>query len=352
MEEKGQVSAKPTGEQAQEVRTAPDGEKKERVLKVANPEKPHYRAFTVWAVMLLVLGLAAAVTWGTIMTFKANQTAECPECKETECPDIVPVEDNLAQQEADAKKAAAAIKKAVSDYLRVDNKYETGVAYKHGLVYFDVYDSWAPAYNPENSNVLVSLNRSYGFYADDSGYYATAQTTDALKALMTGAGFTAMLDRTFAENGFSKYDIGQALPGPDSYINKTTGILCTGIDSSLPMHFGCGHISWYNREEAELLNTLAKAYIKGENLDNDELVYLSMRNGGVQNSTYAPYQTVSAGGANAASFFYRVSPESEWRYFTSTQSPLACSRYDTDDLRKAFAGTVCYNGANESVVNP
>ena len=44
--------------------------------------------------------------------------------------------------------------------------------------------------------------------------------------------------------------------------------------------------------------------------------------------------------------------DEKWRYFTGVQAPLDCSEYNTDDLRKAFAGDVCYNGREESTVQP
>jgi hypothetical protein len=52
----------------------------------------------------------------------------------------------------------------------------------------------------------------------------------------------------------------------------------------------------------------------------------------------------------AAGLFYQE-PGKDWKYFTGTQQDLECTQYDTTVLKKAFAGTQCFDAAgNQSTV--
>ncbi|HMQ95953.1 MAG TPA: hypothetical protein PKD19_01915 [Candidatus Saccharibacteria bacterium] len=74
-----------------------------------------------------------------------------------------------------------------------------------------------------------------------------------------------------------------------------------------------------------------------------------MSDGTIENSTVEGYQKATLGmsmaGAPAggyAALFYKAK-DGEWQYFTGTQNYLACSRYNTQDIRNAFKGDLCYD---------
>jgi hypothetical protein len=48
-----------------------------------------------------------------------------------------------------------------------------------------------------------------------------------------------------------------------------------------------------------------------------------------------------------AGLFYQT-PDKTWSYFLGTQSSLLCSEYDTDDLKKAYLGDECLDGADNN----
>lgn len=54
-----------------------------------------------------------------------------------------------------------------------------------------------------------------------------------------------------------------------------------------------------------------------------------------------------AGAGGAMYLFYRL-PDGTWKFFTGAQNVLSCDRYNTDDLRKAYAGEPCGEGQRVS----
>lgn len=156
--------------------------------------------------------------------------------------------------------------------------------------------------------------------------------------------------------------LGSAGPRPDGYLNSDKKIACEvygnvsysqyGTDPTYYLNLNCAKTSWgwLTDDEEKLMGELEVAYYDktGEYPSimgiafNDEL----------EDSEYEPYQKMMITVSGAKGLFYRTSPESEWKYFTAVQAPLSCDIYDTEDLRKAFAGDVCYDGQTESTVQP
>lgn len=55
-----------------------------------------------------------------------------------------------------------------------------------------------------------------------------------------------------------------------------------------------------------------------------------------------------AGAGGAALLFYQT-PDGTWKFFTGTQNILPCDNYNTDEIRKAYAGETC---GEDQVVKP
>lgn len=113
----------------------------------------------------------------------------------------------------------------------------------------------------------------------------------------------------------------------------------------------CGKTNWgfLSDEELHLVGELEKAYLEKK---GEYPRIINAYGAEAEKSQYEPYQVLRVGLGGGLGLFYRVSPNDEWQFFAITQAPLECSEYNTDDLRKAFAGDVCYNGMEASKVQP
>ena len=162
----------------------------------------------------------------------------------------------------------------------------------------------------------------------------------AIKNKLTQNGFSTIGTLPFA---------GSAGPQIDGYKNSSNTVCGLSIDTEYSsinhtinyVILECAKPSWnwLKDEEKTLLKDLEAAYFEKTGK------YPSILSGyrsDIKDSAYSPYQTIWAGIGGAAGLFYRTSPESKWQYFKATQSPLDCSDYDTDDLKKAYLGEECY----------
>lgn len=171
-------------------------------------------------------------------------------------------------------------------------------------------------YRPEGLYISVPLTKSYGLLVKNS------------------EGLSDRVDNWLQERGFVPYR-------PDEthlydYINYDTGIFC-GVGSQLILN--CGHITWYDAEQAQFSNQIAleSGYPEGGFLN------FQTKDLDIKDSKYAPYQTMVGGILFAAGLWYRVSPDSPWQWFQGTQAVLSCEDYNTDDLKKAYLGDPCYS---------
>lgn len=151
--------------------------------------------------------------------------------------------------------------------------------------------------------------------------------------------------------GFVKNEQLSNPVGSDSFLDSKNNIFCDTSNSS-PFIVACGYYKWVTDEKIALINQLAEAYKRKEG----KLPYsISItKNNIIKDSNVSPYQNLWVNGGGAALLFYRTSPSAEWQFFTGAQGLLSCSKYNTQDLKNAFAGEACFNEANgaESTVQP
>jgi hypothetical protein len=119
-------------------------------------------------------------------------------------------------------------------------------------------------------------------------------------------------------------------------------------ENNFPLYVSCADYSWY-QSKAEQLLPFAEAY-KTQDGSWPSSIFTVDYAVHIKDSPASPYQTTVLTGDNFAMLFYRTSPESTWQYFTGTQSPLSCDRYNTVDLKKAFQGEPCYINGRYSEV--
>lgn len=185
-----------------------------------------------------------------------------------------------------------------------------------------------------DSNIYTFSNESYGV-TSASYYYDSAIGNTIMQSADSFA--SAVL----TNNGF--IEDKETMSGKLFY-NSNTDIYCITSGQSLPYSLTCSKATWILAEDRDLSLTLAKVA---------DVDFISASQSAIQDSSVSPYQKLMARGENYAALFYRVSPDSEWQFFTGTQGVLPCSEY-TGDIAKAFAGDTCYDEATgqNSIVQP
>lgn len=199
-------------------------------------------------------------------------------------------------------------------------------------------------YKPEGLNTYVpmrlNLTEKINNAASESANLAV------LEANLRGAGFEGIGTLPFA---------GSAGPQIDGFLNANKNIVCgvyednDGYNNYVALECAKTDWTWMTEAEKELVGELEQAYYNKTAEYPSALFGLGNK---VKDSEVAPYQTLSVSIGGGYALFYRSGSDAEWQYFKGGQALLDCGDYDTDELRKAFAGSLCYDGAAESVVQP
>lgn len=299
--------------------------------------------------VVLALVILAGVGIGIWCAISASNEKKDDDSSKVEDPDDSddeeePDDEKPTEAEIEAKKLADTqditekMKKALKEYLVTDDGTE--------LFEFKDGNNATVLYRAADMEVAIPLVKTVGF-TGNSVDGVSEEDMLPLWDKMNSEEYSKMIEKVFTENGFVK--TGEDWTPLGEYVNWETGVICTNITSGMPIYFGCGHISWLDADEVALANELAGAYLAKE---GKPLGSVSVKVADIENSSVAPYQRLDASIYGAVGLFYRVSPEAKWQFFMGTQSPLSCSDYNTEDLRKAFAGEVCYNESEESIVEP
>ncbi len=172
---------------------------------------------------------------------------------------------------------------------------------------------------------------------------------DATKNLATKEGVTKMLEKTFEKYGM-KDKTGKEHKatyfGEDPvYFEGDDGLFCSFLASDDLTEITCSHKDWISKEKIALVNALLKA----ANDDNVELDYLDANVEDIEDGANGA-QRIVANVNDAVALFYRKDSGSDWKYFRMVQNALGCSEFDTDELKDAFNGELCYDGDAQSTV--
>lgn len=314
----------PTVDNNYKVETTPDGPVvyvREKPLK-GNPYK-----LAIFILSIMVLALLAGVLY-LLFCPPAQNSNPTPDDSQasTTCPEQTACEDTLKEETA-VKDVVAKIRQAITDLLRENQQDISSL--------FRVYDMGA-SYQPENSIVGVPLTKSYGVLLDVRN---SAQNQPLYNLVYNYNTVYQTIERTLINAGFTntnqEFTTASQGPGAISFTNQATGVICSVYPSSAD----CGYKTWYNQANAELSNTLAKVYQAATEKDAHYLV-AEVKN--IQDSPIAPYQRIEVAMPGFGAMFYRANPDAEWQFFTEGQDAPLCSAYDTEDLRKAFAGFSCH----------
>ncbi len=306
-----------TGAGGAGVKVQPSSAKKQTGWKIATG-----------VLVLLVIALGGLLTWRML----AKETPV--ECQDTATGDDEKTDDTAAAllaQDAQVREVVAEVKAKAAELLDPYNLLDS------------VYDVMVP-YEPEGYLTAIQLNRGYGFkmeYSENPTLLEKIASVDWMDELGE-----VLEKRGFVDTG-EYYTTASAVASVGTtFVNDESGVVC-GLWNAPQMY--CSYKDWYDKADAELANELSRVF---EEATGEEVDYLVAEVDDIRNSSVAPYQTIEVRRRGYGSSFYRVSPEAEWVYSFSGQGVPTCDEYNTEDLRKAYAGQTCWTNEGDSVVQP
>lgn len=239
-----------------------------------------------------------------------------------------------AEKEAAVKEVLTELKAAVTTTTNpAGAAEETNDNTETTTEFQDVYDSASPLYKPEDMEVGLAMEKSFGIY-----YTKEVPEGSDLSDIRF---MVNKIRSKLEELGFSIYTGVELTSGTTEYINEADEIICSGIETTLPLTISCSHLSWLSAEKIALVDLLAKAYYEKE---KTYPAIIDATQADVKNSIYEPYQKLTASLGDAAGLFYRATKSASWVFFAGTQAALPCEDYYADTgARRAFAGDVCYD---------
>lgn len=266
---------------------------------------------TVLALLLVGGALATGYLWGnnTVKPIDSNGNENTAQSENGESK--VSADTKIVNDEAEVKELMSQIYDALKDKPGSLLKTYDGTVY----------------YQPEDMTNPTSLDSTYGVYYSYNDLSNTENLSSKIKTI-------------FDDLGFSSYSIQTGFAEVPGYINNDKQIICeTAWTASATAQISCGKTSWISDSKKTLINSLAKA--KGGEFP----ILILADESDIMNSSVTPYQNLVAQVPNASGLFYRNSPDSEWKYFTSTQMIVPCEKYsehpDAENVKKAFADQEC-----------
>ncbi|MBR6505718.1 hypothetical protein IKT18_02715 [Candidatus Saccharibacteria bacterium] len=192
-------------------------------------------------------------------------------------------------------------------------------------------------YIPEGFNTHINLRLSFA--------RTIATNLEKVKATLVENGYELVGEMPHASSA--------PMPTTYEYVNKEKEIVCgiyaitnesTGAEN---VYASCAKTSWtwLTEEEKALLSALETAYYKKTNKYPEKMISLGIK---IKDSEYKPYQTTYVSTDGGSSQFFRTSPYSEWQYFRTSYMAPSCEEFDTEDLKKAYLGEICYDFENEA----
>ncbi len=295
----------------------------------------------------IILGILMVVCAGVAVFFGIKYF----EPKENSCERNCQNEVNSNKSEEEAEKVTTAT--MAEDYNEVMELISTVTVDVGDNNWSNAKNSSGLTYKPEWLNSFIPMRFDIEKEVVDQNRtdFDTAESNmDTLKTKLENVGFSSL--------GILPH-LGSAGPEIYGYLNSDSNIVCgmygdakwkdAGVIDYYYISLACAKTdwTWLTDSEMALASELTTAYYEKEG-EYPTVIY--GLNNSVKNSQYAPYQTLMVEVGGAAGLFYRTAPEEKWQFFAGTQSPLDCSDYNTDDLKKAYLGEVCYNGSVESTV--
>lgn len=309
---------------------------------VVEPAKPK-KKYNVLAIVLgfVALVLAGLATFFGIKYFEPKgDNTQYSEYKGSNGGELIPEKELSESQREEITTATMA-----DDYEEVESVVNNLLSGINDV--YNIQNGGHIPYKPEDLNVYIPIRLSIGGKIRVRDNQRTIYV--ALESNLEKSGFESTGTLPF---------FGSAGPKDEGYLNASRNIVCEVYEDSEWMYstawdyvyLGCAKTdwTWLTKAEEALIVELETAY--HEKIGEYPEVIDGFSNVKPENSKQEPYQTLRVSLGGARGLFYRTSSDAKWQFFIATQAPLQCNDYNTDDLKKAYFGDVCYNGSVESTV--
>lgn len=282
-------------------------------------------------IVMIIIGVIGTVAWSVLNRQKNAQDKQI----------------NSSQ----ATKLAKAQNVAVLQPEDVTDKIKSGYESQYKLV----------NNQPKQGEMIIRLSKhapvykaeGYNFYTDYDG----GSSIDLMVGPVNWASDTVPREadttiRTEVANIFKGFGLtktganGRVGDGTATDVYTGKGLICTIEVPTSPTsstEASCGRIDAYKETAAK---TQPIASVLPDAGQSTVLVNLK-----IADSTVSGYQRASVGrgsidrGGSSVALLYKKNND-PWVYFKNVQQALACSEYNTIDIRNAFKGEACY-GAND-----
>lgn len=300
----------------------------------AEKTKRRSKPGVVAALLLLIALLGGAATLAVYKLYFEKPTVDTP----------APATNNSVEpKKLSARETIDQLKPLIIGDERVGASGGVGPA-----VILDGYDFYVSPAGGSPDSIITAKSSS----VDEAD-----RSVDAIRNFLKGKDFEEHKVNTNSENAtystFLSNDVACAV----------SSVLGGNVETDYTTSVACTDMSVYE-SIAKKAEPMVRAYLASDEGkvnygDDNKLVVAGSPT--VNTSPVSGYSnaSLSLGGFDGrelgvggfAGLFYKT-PGSDWRFFMGTQSVLSCDKYIDDDVKKSFAGDVCFDGQTESTVKP
>lgn len=273
-----------------------------------------------WPLIVISIALVLVVAGTTLAYFLFFQP-EKVETTGTSAPQddsALVVSEDL--EDLTAEKVIAQVRTDLNDELRETNPGLSITA-----------ETNAPAYNAPDTKYFVSSS-AFGFQlaAQDTD----EQAKDADKAIAKVASESiarqgASFKKTLSEFG-------------TTYQSKS--IICSVPAQGQPLYISCANIAEYDQLIKDVA-PFAAAFLaspEGKKYTDAGITFGQPKT--TQNANgYSNSEVSITSQTGFVGLFYNTGENTPWKYWQGVQASLSCKDYNTDALKKAFEGSICYD---------
>ena len=196
-----------------------------------------------------------------------------------------------------------------------------------------------------NDNLWTTTGLDFGTKITAYGNNASTMRNNAVAVLkkhnMTNTTVTALWP-------------GQESDDTTHYFKNDDGLYCVisdvekynGKDS---FSYRCSYYAWLSDQDKELIIALAEAYKQSEmGKQYGDVGYIEGFTRSIHKSPSGNYEKIAVSFSDSVGYFYRKVGD-DWKFFTATQQGINCDLYNTDELKEAFEGDVCWGSKGNDV---
>ncbi len=221
-----------------------------------------------------------------------------------------------------------------------------GLAVRYAnIAYGESYDAQSVTYEYEKG-YSTALEWSFGYRM--LGLDSKPETmSDFDKRITNNTDFKNELRSLMKKYGLVEHEIadgGNFEEGKYLFYMSDDGYLCDYSSSGF-FYISCGHTSWISEEKKTLMKELTDVYVASgmTTREGNTPIYMDASSDDVAYNKGKTYQILTVALSNAGADFYRKGTDGEWKFAFGGQVGPGCSEFNTDELKEAFEGHICYD---------